>query len=316
MSDSRKCDCCGSKSQEVIFKYTRYIKNDVVQCLDCGLVFLKDIKSENQLIDHYNHNYRTKSDFPVQTPEELFNNPINLKDTIERIRWITTHINLKSMSVLEIGSASGRLLEAMKKKGAGVTGIELTCEMVKYSRSLGLMVLDKPLTQLKSDGEFDLIVSFHCLEHINNPSDTFAAIKRALKPNGVFMGEVPNQNDWRISMFDSVVIKRLHYDPNHNYYLSPETIKNYFKKSGLILKNLETYERYNTLLQLKRILSGEYDTNEIESLLNRDVYTNADKDIRINHTYNDKEIYFQNILEDAINKNLLGNCIRWIAKIT
>ena len=70
MSDSRKCDCCGSKSQEVIFNYTRYIKNDVVQCLDCGLVFLKDIKSENQLIDHYKHNYRTKSDFPVDASIE------------------------------------------------------------------------------------------------------------------------------------------------------------------------------------------------------------------------------------------------------
>ena len=108
-------------------------------------------------------------------------------------------------------------------------------------------------------------------------------------------------------------MKRFHYDPNHNFYFSPETLKNYFKKSGLVLKNLETYERYNTLTQLKRILSGEYDTNEIESSLNRDVYTNADKDIRINQTYNDKEIYFQKILEDAINKNLLGNCIRWVA---
>jgi len=186
--------------------------------------------------------------------------------------------------------------------------------MVKYSRSLGLRVLDKSLIHLKLDSEFDLIVSFHCLEHISNPTETFAAIKKALKPNGVFMGEVPNQDDWRISMFDSVVVKRFHYDPNHNFYFSPEMLSNYIKKSGLALKNLETVERYNTLTQLTRILSGEYDKDEIKSSLNRDIYANVKKDIRINQIYNDKEIYFQKILEEAINKNLLGNCLRWIAK--
>ena len=308
-----KCDYCGSESQEIIFDYTRYIKNNVVQCLDCGLVFLKKIKSENESIDHYKHNYRTKSDFPAKTPEKLFNNPIAKKDTIERIKWITNHFNHKNSSVLEIGSASGHLLDAMKKEGFNVTGIELTYEMVKYSRSLGLRVLDKPLTYLKPDSEFDLIVSFHCLEHISNPTETFAAIKKALKPNGVFMGEVPNQDDWRISLFDNVVVKRFHYDPDHNFYFSPGMLKNYLKNSGLTLNYLETYERYNTLTQLKRILSGEYDSRKVDNLLNRDVYTSGDKDIRVNQTYNDKEIYFQNLLEDAINKNLLGNCLRWIA---
>ena len=309
-----KCDFCGSIKNKKIFDYTRYIKNDVMECLDCALVFLKNIKNEDESIDHYKHNYRTKSDFPVHTPEELFNNPISLKDTIDRMKWITNHFNHKSASVLEIGSASGHFLDAMKKEGFNVTGIELTQEMVKYSRSLGLRVLDKSLIHLKLDSEFDLIVSFHCLEHISNPTKTFTAIKKALKPNGVFMGEVPNQDDWRISMFDSVLVKRFHYDPNHNFYFSPEMLKNYFKNCGLALKNLETVERYNTLTQLKRILSGENDTHKIESLLNRDIYTTADKDIRINQTHKDKEIYFQKILGDAINKNLLGNCIRWIAK--
>jgi len=308
-----KCDFCGSIKNKKIFDYTRYIKNDVMECLDCALVFLKNIKNEDESIDHYKHNYRTKSNFPVHTPEKLFNNPICLKDTIDRMKWITNHFNHKSASVLEIGSASGLFLDAMKKEGFNVTGIELTYEMVKYSRGLGLKVLDKSLTHLKPDSEFDLIVSFHCLEHIINPTETFAAIKKALKPNGVFMGEVPNQDDWRISLFDNVVVKRFHYDPDHNFYFSPGMLKNYLKNSGLTLNYLETYERYNTLTQLKRILSGEYDSRKVDNLLNRDVYTSGDKDIRVNQTYNDKEIYFQNLLEDAINKNLLGNCLRWIA---
>ena len=285
-----------------------------MQCLGCGLVFLKYIENEKESIDHYKHNYRLNSDFPIQSPEQLFNDPITIKDTKERIKWITSHFDLKSASVLEIGSASGNFLYSMKNEGFNVTGIELTDEMVKYSRSLDLKIMDKPLTLLNLESEFDLIVSFHCLEHVSNPTETFSVIRKALKPNGIFMGEVPNQDDWRISMFDSVFVKRVHYDPNHNFYFSPEILKNYFKKSGLTLKNLETVERYNTLTQLKRILSGEYDTHKIESLLNRDIYSTADKDIRINQTHKDKEIYFQNILENAINNNLLGNCIRWIAK--
>ena len=77
-----------------------------MECLDCALVFLKNIKNEDESINHYKHNYRTKSDFPVLPPEELFNNPIDLKDTIERVKWITTYLNLKNASVLEIPRGS------------------------------------------------------------------------------------------------------------------------------------------------------------------------------------------------------------------
>ena len=63
-------------------------------------------------------------------------------------------------------------------------------------------------------------------------------------------------------------------------------------------------------------MSGKYDKDEINVSLNRDIYASVKKDIRINQTYNDKEIYFQKIMEEAINKNLLGNSLRWIAKKT
>ena len=81
--------------------------------------------------------------------------------------------------MLEIGSASGNLMYAMKNEGADVTGIELTEEMGKYSKNMVLKTLDKPITKLKLESKFDLIASFHCLEHVSNPTQTFMAIRKA-----------------------------------------------------------------------------------------------------------------------------------------
>ena len=89
------------------------------------------------------------------------------------------------------------------------------------------------------ENEFDLIISFHCIEHISQPKKTFQAIQKALKAEkqNLFMGEVPNQNDWRIQIFNSPTVKRFHYDPCH-YYYSPQTLSAYLKATGFEIEQL------------------------------------------------------------------------------
>ncbi len=99
------------------------------------------------------------------------------------------------------------MLKKLEELGAEVVGIELDEKYSKFSRNLGQKVFSDPLEKLDFSGEFDVVVSFHTLEHVYSPKETITAIFKAIKPSGFFLGEVPNQHDWRIQIFDNEVAK-------------------------------------------------------------------------------------------------------------
>ena len=171
-----------------------------------------------------------------------------------------------------------------------------------------------PIEGIGFKNEFDLVVSFHTLEHVSDPMAVSHAIRLSLKGgSGVFMGEVPNQDDWRIKIFDNYTVKRFHYDPFHYYYFSPKTLTNYLKKCGFKDIALETVDRYNSLIQLRRILCGEYNHDCVEGHLKQDIFARPEEDVRIPHLDNHQESEFNRMFEKGVNSELMGNCLRWIA---
>lgn len=307
-----KCNLCNSTNTEIIFDYTRFEKRNVLKCKDCGLVFLEEMEAENFYVKEYRH----IDTLPEKTAEELFNSPIARQDCINRAEWIqNTFGSLKGKRVLEIGSSSGYFLQVLKEAGAKeAAGVELTEEHSAYARKLGFNIYSDPVENIGLEKEFDLIVTFHTLEHVVNPMAVFKAVKLALKDGGIFMGEVPNEDDWSIKIFDNYIIKRFHYDPCHNYYFAPRTLQAYLKLAGLNHIQLETIDRYNCYLQLKRILSGEYDKGNVEQLLKRDVFAKPKDDVRLKHEPSHQETEFNRLFGQAVNHELMGNCLRWISR--
>lgn len=309
-----KCNFCGSEDSEIIFEYTRFERNNILKCKNCGLVFLELKKSKKEIESFYKKSYRKVDVLPKKSAEEMFNDPVIRHDCKNRIEWIKKKYgNIREKRVLEIGSSSGYFLEYLSSFGAKVIGIELAEDYANYARSLGFTVYSKPFETIDFENEFDLVVMFHTLEHVFDPMSMLRHIYISLKTGGAFMGEVPNQDDWRLKIFDNEVVKRFHYDPNHYYYFSPITLCNYLKKCGFNKVMLETVERYNSLIQLRRILCGEYNQDNIDEILKRDIFAKPEEDVRIPHPNNYQEAEFNKIFEKAVNSELMGNCLRWMA---
>ncbi|MFH1514196.1 MAG: class I SAM-dependent methyltransferase, partial [bacterium] len=180
-------------------------------------------------------------------------------------------------------------------------------------RSLGFSVYSKNIETLGFKNEFDLVVMFHTLEHVFDPMAALRAIHTSLKRGGVFMGEVPNQDDWRIKIFNNEVVKRFHYDPFHYYYFSPKTLTEYLKKSRFDNIRLETVEKYNSLTQLRRILRGEYNEKYVDRILKQDIFAKPEDNVRIHHPDNYQETEFNRMFEKGADSMLMGNCLRWMA---
>lgn len=112
-------------------------------------------------------------------------------------KWeFSTAINLleSGSSVLEVGVGEGLFLRAAKERGHSVQGIELNPKGAERARSLGLLIHESTLAELRkqTDRRFDAICSFQVLEHVPNPRTFLEGMIGLLKPDGKMILSVPN----------------------------------------------------------------------------------------------------------------------------
>ncbi len=312
------CNFCGNQQHHIIAEYTRFEKNNILQCEHCGLVYLHIDKNRETIESFYSNEYRKIAELPVQSAEEHFQDKVTQHDAMDRVQFIANHMDIAGKNILEIGAASGALLAKLTQHGcAQAVGIELGQEFSTYARQNGFSIFNDSIENLNFSNQFDAIVSFHTLEHVYDPKAVIHAIHAALKPGGLFLGEVPNQFDWRIKLFNDKIIQRFHYDPNHLYYFSPITLENYLAGSGFCNIKLETVERYNSIVQLRNIIcatNAEKTEDEINKILIKYIFPKEEKDeVRLPSFDDEVTTTFNRIFANAVNHEQMGNCLRWIA---
>src|SRR5262245_46210264 len=103
-----------------------------------------------------------------------------------RTMWIYDNVRAGA-SVLDLGCGAG-LLALLKRKGARVTGIDLSRDCAAVARSNGYSAaLAGELTALPfADHSFDYVVSLDVMGHIefDQKDSVLAEIKRVLRPDG------------------------------------------------------------------------------------------------------------------------------------
>ena len=136
------------------------------------------------------------------------------------------------MSVLEIGSATGFLLEAIRDRvGDALVGIEPGDAFREFARTrLGIEAhRDRSAVEGR---HFDLVLAYYVVEHLRDPVVELSRWRELLNPGGHLAIEVPNVDDalvryWQVEAFDRFYWQKAHY---FNY--SEQTLTMVLKMAG------------------------------------------------------------------------------------
>jgi 2-polyprenyl-3-methyl-5-hydroxy-6-metoxy-1,4-benzoquinol methylase len=100
--------------------------------------------------------------------------------------------------ILEIGCGSGSFMVLAKARGLFVEGLEQNGDAISQATKRGLPVIEATAEDVarQSPGMYDAVCSFQVLEHVVNPKEFLDACCILLRPGGLLVLGVPNQDSY------------------------------------------------------------------------------------------------------------------------
>ena len=184
-----------------------------------------------------------------------------------RLEWIARRAELAGAAVLDVGCGGGILAEAMARRGARVTGIDLSDKALRVAQ-LHLHESKLDIRYEKSSvedyaGEFDLVTCMELLEHVPQPASMVAACARLVRPGGrVFFSTINrNPKSYLFAVVGAEYVLGLLPKGTHDYmrFIKPSELLRWSRAAGLRVEEM-TGMSYNPITRRYR-LGSDCDVN-------------------------------------------------------
>lgn len=129
--------------------------------------------------------------------------------------------------VLEIGSGAGSFIKQLiSKRTVSYTGLELNPAAIEKARKESIYLMNELLSEhaKKYTSTYDIVCSFQVYEHISDIDSLFADSIRSLKPNGLLIVSVPN-NDLSCIRHNKHESRYLNMPPHHTNLFTSHSLK-------------------------------------------------------------------------------------------
>lgn len=93
--------------------------------------------------------------------------------------------------LLEIGCAYGLFLDAARRRGYDVTGVELSARAAEQARARDLTVFSSQLADAPLSGPFDVVCAWDTIEHVPDPVEFWQALRGLVADDGVVLFSTP-----------------------------------------------------------------------------------------------------------------------------
>ena len=193
-----------------------------------------------------------------------------------RLGWIDGQVSLAGKRVLDIGCGGGILSDSMARKGADVTGIDLSTKALKVAQLHALEAGTQNVSYREISAEalaqeqpagFDVVTCMEMLEHVPDPSSVVRACSALVKPGGwVFFSTINrNPKSFLFAIVGAEYLLRMLPKGTHEYakMIRPSELAAHCRAAGLSLQQTRGME-YNPLTQ-RYWLSSDTSVNYLVS---------------------------------------------------
>lgn len=175
-----------------------------------------------------------------------------------RLEWINNCVPLAGKNVIDVGCGGGILAESMARKGAQVTGIDLSDKALKVADLHGLesgisVRYEKIAVEeiaMREAGRYDVVTCMEMLEHVPDPASIIRACATLVKPGGRVFFSTLNRNPkaYLLAVIGAEYLLQLLPKGTHDYakFITPAELSQAIRNAGLQLDTLRGMS-YNPL---------------------------------------------------------------------
>lgn len=178
-----------------------------------------------------------------------------------RLNWIDGLVSLGGKTVLDVGCGGGILSDSMARKGAQVTGIDLSVKALRVAqlhaleagtRNVAYREVSAEAIALEQPGNFDVVTCMEMLEHVPDPASVVKACSDLVKPGGwVFFSTINrNPKSFLFAIVGAEYVLQLLPKGTHEYakMIRPSELAGYCRSADLTLAESRGME-YNPFTQ-------------------------------------------------------------------
>jgi 2-polyprenyl-6-hydroxyphenyl methylase/3-demethylubiquinone-9 3-methyltransferase len=188
-----------------------------------------------------------------------------------RLDYIAERVSLSGVRMLDVGCGGGILSEALARRGATVTGIDLATASIDVARrhvagsglAIDYRVISAEDVAAESPGSYDVVTCLELLEHVPRPAETVAACAAAVRPGGALFFSTINRTpkSFLLAIVGAEYLANMLPRGTHQYLklIRPAELARAARKAGLELLDL-TGLHFNPVTQ-RYWLGGNVDVN-------------------------------------------------------
>jgi SAM-dependent methyltransferase len=136
-------------------------------------------------------------------------------------------------SLLDIGAGRGRFVAAARRAGWAAEGIEPSARGTSAAASAYGVALERG-TLASTSGTYDVVVLWHVLEHLDDPSAALAHVASLLAPGGRLLIGVPNLDSVQARLGGD---RWFHLDlPRHRTHFTPAGLRRLLQRHGFTVE--------------------------------------------------------------------------------
>ena len=166
-----------------------------------------------------------------------------------RLEYIQSKYELKGKKILDIGCGGGLLSEELHKKGAIVTGIDSSAKSIKIAQqhaneqNFNITYINESVFDSSFEKEFDCVVCFEMIEHIDMPNELIKKILEISKKDANLFLSTINRSLKSFIFAKLIAEYILKYVPKgtHQYskFITPYELANMTEKNQYTLNSID-----------------------------------------------------------------------------